>query len=742
MGATMRRVYWLFMILFLSGTAALINQVVWQRAIKVYLGGADALCSMIVVLVFMLGLGVGSLLISKKAADLVNPLKTLALLELALFVVNVAVLLILKIDFSETVFAFQRAAVSFGLPLKLLYALSATLLLLVPCSVMGMTMPVASEAASRALNYTKPWLVDHMFFFNTLGSCLGALFTGFKLLPYYGQTICLILASVLNLAAAGLLFYLDAAKQKVEDGTVESETEEEAVAKMPEEILQPLTVVPEQTVGRGFKLRDEEIATFFLGFVSLGYEIHLFRTLPLLFEPLPHTFSLILTFYLIAWAIGVRLAEVLKESVNTVIILGGLTIAVTPYTLMYDRLLSDGPSAVAIIIYLIPCLSFGILFGQLLKRFISNWGTDVGRYMGLNTLGSCLGIFAVTMVGGNIYHAFNAWILATIMLTVGAWLFLRSSLTGNFKKYCNSALLLIGVIAVSGMGMSGSLAPHMNKNFITYSDPAGITELTSGGNMIWDGLWHSALSDGKSHIGTNNWQMAAIPLLCLSEEAVDEALVIGLGIGITAATLAKSDQIGHIDGYEINNSIKNILTDYSENTLDIINNPKVSIIWQDARTGLALNEKKYKLITQQPLYLKQAGSSNLLSEEYLRLVAKRLDEDGIFVVYANSQGNQAQKMVVRKTLAEVFPHIVSFLDEYLYVVSHSPITYDKNSLQQKLTRQNDGLIDEIKAHFDLESLLSFKDSENDAYKKAKVTIKDDYPILEYPAELEAMSSTW
>lgn len=39
--------------LFLSGFSGLLNQVVWQRAVKIYLGGAEAICSMLVVLAFI-----------------------------------------------------------------------------------------------------------------------------------------------------------------------------------------------------------------------------------------------------------------------------------------------------------------------------------------------------------------------------------------------------------------------------------------------------------------------------------------------------------------------------------------------------------------------------------------------------------------------------------------------------------------------------------------------------------------
>ena len=47
--------------LFLSGIAGLANQVIWQRGLKVFLGGSETLSAMIAVLVFMLGLGLGAL---------------------------------------------------------------------------------------------------------------------------------------------------------------------------------------------------------------------------------------------------------------------------------------------------------------------------------------------------------------------------------------------------------------------------------------------------------------------------------------------------------------------------------------------------------------------------------------------------------------------------------------------------------------------------------------------------------
>lgn len=714
------------MILFLSGFAGLINQVVWQRAIKIYLGGADAICSMLVVLVFMLGLGTGSLLIGKKASTLKNPIGALALTELGLFVVNLLVLFLLRIDLSESIFSFQRAAISFGIPIKLLYSLTGIAILIVPCSLMGMTMPIASEGANRQLQCKRSWMVDHMFFINTLGAFAGAILTGFKLLPLYGQTTCLILAASFNLSAAILLYFMKSAPVESPDFNASSAVENS-----------------ESASGKSWwQFRDEEIATFFLGFVSLAYEMYLFRALSLVYEPLPGTFSLVLSFFLLAWAIGVLLAGHFADIVLPSIAISSLIFFLSPYVVMYDRTIAVGlASTFAAISYFIPCLVFGLLFGQLLNRFIKSWGSDVGKFMGLNTLGSCLGILAMTLVGGSIFHAFNAWILASIMASVGIWLYLRTLSGSRVQKYSGSAVFLSGFVAISLLAIEGSNSPFVDRAYRTYSDPVGVTEIANNGDLIWDGLWHSQLSNGKNHIGQNNWLLAVVPALCFRRETAENGLVIGIGTGITIGTLARSSAVKNIEGYDINESLKQVMLDFPMQTLNVLTNPRISMIWKDARSGLALNEKTYQIVTQQPLYLKQAGSSNLLSEEYLRLLSKRMSEDGVFLVYANSQGNHAQQLVVRKTLESVFPYCASFLQGYMYVVSKSPIEFTRESLEKKLA-VNDELMNEIKSEFNIDQILAWKDAPDDTWKKCTLTIKDDHPILEYPDEITTLSQTW
>ena len=732
--------YLFFIFLFLSGFSSLINQVVWQRAIKIYLGGADAICSMIVVFVFMFGLGFGSLFISKKVSFITKPLVTLAKLEFSLFITNILVLILLKFDFSNSIFAIQRLAAVSGLSMKLLYAVTGFLILIVPCSLMGMTMPVASEIAKKHLKFENAVVLDNMFFINTIGSCLGAVITGFKLLPFYGQTLCLIIAAMMNIVSVIICLFIN---KSVNTGNTENT---ENLEKTEEKEIKENAVddsLSEKTIKRDYSFKDEEIATFFMGFVSLGYEMYLTRTIPLIYEPLPYIFSTILTLYLLFWAVGVSIAGYIKERTNLYILLCSVIIFVSPFIIQNHRNNDfDLTAFPTTLMYALPCLLFGTIYGQLLNKQLKNWGEDVGKFMGLNTIGSCLGILTTTMVGGYVFFAYNAWIFAAILFLLASWLSLKESDITFLRKYYKAIETGLCFILVPILySCFGNPVPESCK--LCYSDPVGVTEITYDGNMIWDGLWHSRLSNGKSHIKQNNWILAVVPFLALPEQKNIKALNIGMGIGITATVLSKSDLITKIRAYDINKSIDLIITDFATATLHLKTNPKIEIVWQDARTGLSLNEEEYSLITQQPLYLKQAGSSNLLSEEYLRIVSSRLKQNGVFLVYANCLGNEAQKDLVEKTLRKVYPYCVSFLDRYMYLVSKSPIVYTKESIQNKLDKYaDDELIKEIKSVYTVDKLLQLRDAENNNWEKCPLVISDDCPILEYPEELTILSQSW
>jgi spermidine synthase len=254
-------------------------------------------------------------------------------------------------------------------------------------------------------------------------------------------------------------------------------------------------------------------------------------------------------------------------------------------------------------------------------------------------------------------------------------------------------------------------------------------------DMFWDGLWHSRLSDGQDHIGTNNWFLATCPVIAHSRGEIEDVCVIGLGLGITAGTLAKLDSVRTVEAYEFNQTLKDIYEEYRSGTLGLADNPKLSILWQDARSGLSLREKKYDVIQTQPLYLKQAGSSLLNSREFFELVSRRLKPGGVFCLYSNGEAQQA--FAIRQTAAKVFRGRETFLNGYLLVLSNEPIRIDEAELARRLASP-DPLWREIASYeltHDAAAILALLDRPALPWGDGQLVVTDDRPIVEYPAFL-------
>ena len=721
--------FWLSLLLgalLCSGVAGIVNQVVWQRALKIYLAGSEAVSSMIVVFVFMLGLGIGSRWAGRISARSKNPLRGLALVEVGLALVNGLVCFLLSLDITESIYSFQRVVSSVGIPLRVLYATTAIVLLTGPCILMGMTVPFATEGCQRQLRIGENRFLSVLFFLNTLGAVVGAYVSGYYILPIIGQQSGLLVAIGLN-AAAGALALIPALKNSAE----------------PPPVLETPAVSTEDAPA---KYRPELFVGFALGFISLAYEMYLFRIAALIHEPLPHTFSLVLALFLLTWSIGVFAARWLPSWIPLWLVLTGISLLIAPDLYRLARAVPPDEGGTQkwnlFKLALIPCVLFGVLFTQVVARYATSWGRDVGRYFAWNTFGSCAGIFVGTLVGFEFAPEYTAWSLA--LATVLLWVFTMrtwqqpveadtaSELLPDRKPTLAATAMLIVFLITGGVVLKkwNDRGNTMEGEHIAkaYYGPGGVIIIDRHQNLEWDGLWHSSLTDGKDHIGTNNWKMAVIPLLCRTQERCPDVCVVGLGTGITAGAFSQSTAVDNIDVYEINENLKEVLKDYPEGTMNVATDPKITLYWQDGRSGLALREKKYDLISQQPLYLKQAGSSILLSQEYMELVKSRLKPHGIFCIYCNAQGNKEQARVVRNTARTVFKHCESFWDGYMLVVSQQPFRFSRELMEKRLADDT-----EIRAQcqmFGIEELVRIYDSPRLSWK-APFVVTDDHPIIEY-----------
>ena len=184
-------------VFFVSGFAALLYQLVWQRTLFALLG-INTESVTIVVTAFMLGLGCGGLLggaLSRAKPRTV--IRRFAMAEIATAMFGAI---------SLSVFHFIGDA-ALSLP-DSATALVTFVLLLAPTMAMGATLPLL-VAYTVSLSGNVGWSVGMMYAVNTLGSSMGAFAATLLLMRTLGQQGVVWVGVVSNLAAAGMVLYWD-----------------------------------------------------------------------------------------------------------------------------------------------------------------------------------------------------------------------------------------------------------------------------------------------------------------------------------------------------------------------------------------------------------------------------------------------------------------------------------------------------------------------------------------------------
>jgi spermidine synthase len=178
---------WIYVVFFLSGFAALVYQVVWQRSLfAIY--GINVESVTVVVTAFMLGLGLGSLVGGALSKNPSRPV----LLFFALIEIGIGLFGAVSLSLFHEIGAAT---------LHLSAAVTGTmtfLLVLIPTLLMGSTLPLLVAFLVRLTGNVGRSL-GMLYFVNTLGSAVAAIISVLYLLRFLGQTGSVQFAVVCNL---------------------------------------------------------------------------------------------------------------------------------------------------------------------------------------------------------------------------------------------------------------------------------------------------------------------------------------------------------------------------------------------------------------------------------------------------------------------------------------------------------------------------------------------------------------
>jgi spermidine synthase len=284
------------LVFFLSGFAALLYQVIWQRLLVLF-SGADVYSVTIIVSAFMGGLGLGSLA-GGRLADRLGAARCLWAFVGAEVLIGTFGLLSKAIYYDQLAVRLPQWGAE---PATAAVVLVASLL--VPTFLMGMSLPLLARAMTGSLRAAAV-IAGSLYGWNTMGAAVGAFASTWLLVPRLGfERSLLVGASVNFVCAVGATAI--AALSRGRPGTMDRTAD---AAASPRGDDRTPFVVPSS-----LPFWTWALLYALTGFIALGLEIAWFRLLGVILKSTAFTFGTLLTVYLgglgLGGAVGARLVD-------------------------------------------------------------------------------------------------------------------------------------------------------------------------------------------------------------------------------------------------------------------------------------------------------------------------------------------------------------------------------------------------------------------------------------------------
>jgi len=647
-----------------SGCSALIYEIVWYQLLQLVIG-STAVSLGVLLATFMGGLCLGSLGLPRMArARQMHPLRVYALLELGIGACGILALVVIPL--LDRVYV---AAVGHGMPAILFRALICAICLLPPTVLMGASLPAAARWVESTAEGVS-WL-GLLYGGNTAGAVFGCLLAGFYLLRVFDLTAATLVAAAIN----GMVGLSAVALAKRTAAPAAGSDTLPVLAKGPWSIYVTIAIS---------------------GATALGAEVVWTRLLGLLLGATVYTFSIILAVFLAGIGIGSAAASALLRGrarpraaigISQLLLAGG--IAWTAWMLAdylpfwpVNPLLSTSPAltfqidlARTLWTILPATLLWGASFPLALGAVAAR-GEDQGRMVGgiyaANTGGAILGALAFSLI-------LIPWIgtkgceQALIVLSAVSAVFALGPVVKT-SRGMGGALALAAALAIAGW--FSSQVPDVPGNLIAYGRRIMVNGNSSKVLYTGEGInssiaitqWNSdgAIQfhvSGKVEASTEPYDMRLqrmlgdLPALFHQGEA-HSVLVVGFGAGVTAGSFVPFPGIRRIVICEMEPLIPPVATQYfSRENYNVMHDPRVEIVYDDARHFVLTSHEKFDIITSDPIHPWVKGSATLYSKEYFELVKRHLNPGGIVTqwvpLYETDAGTVKSELA---TFFDAFPN--------------------------------------------------------------------------------------
>jgi spermidine synthase len=675
----------------LSGFSALLYQTVWMRQFSVVFGTSE-LAVATVLSAYMGGLALGAALAGWFVTRMSRPVLVYGVLEglIAVSALCVPLLLWLATVLYTGLLGGQPELVDAGgLGQSVFYFLVAFVVLLIPTTCMGATLPLLSKYVVHTDDQVGS-RVGGLYASNTLGAVAGTLVAGFLLLPAVGLRATVWTGVAVNLLVFGIVV---AIAGRVTTDTSGSDLPHRAPAK--NSALKPFRF---HAAGRQWILPLMLLS----GANTFVYEVLWTRLLSHILGGSITAFATMLASFLAGIAVGSALSARLAGSVNRALagfIFVQCGIALTSL-LIYQFLPLlipaqaglSGNSGLAIMILFPATLFIGATF-PFAVRLMADRAEDAApasaRVYAWNTLGAIAG---AAIAGFWLVPLLKYEGAVKLAVSVNLFLALAASLLVVKRHYRLAALM--GVLLVALLAayhpqpplkilMTSPVADSRDGDirFYEVGRSATVLLLEKGGyfNLRTNGLPEASTNlKGAPPYQHNQRLLSTLPVL--ARPHAREMLIIGLGAGVAAENVPPT--VDAIDVVELEPKVvaANRLI-AAEREIDPLADPRVKVIVNDARSALMLTSKTYDAIVSQPSHPWTAGASHLYTREFMALAEQRLKPDGVYLQWMHNQFvNESLLKSLASTMLDVFDYvrIYQWEPEVLFFLgSNSPLAMEQ-----------------------------------------------------------------
>ncbi len=411
------------------------------------------------------------------------------------------------------------------------------------------------------------------------------------------------------------------------------------------------------------------ILSMCVGFLSLSQEILWMRYVGFAGQTVPWAFSFVLMIYLVGIARGAMIGSDYCKKTTKLYTVAGRMLLISGVLDIIGPFVAPLPKihySVILFIYLCALLKsivFPIVHHLGATPEPGKVGKSVSRVYFMNIIGATLG----PLVTG--FWLVDRVSLQTAMVLMGV----LTCLLGFFciakenNKKATAVAALVVMIA-SGAFFLPNLLTDMLVCIPTHTTLRHVIETRAGiidsaqPQSGGDYTYGDNVYDGRTNIdpAVNSNGLQRLFVLAAIKPHPARILEIGLSSGAWARILSGFPGFKHMDVVEINAGYLKLIPDYPE-IAPILKDPRIHIHIDDGRRWLKRHpEEKYDLIVMNTTWHWRTFSTNLLSQQFLRIVRRHLLPGGVLAY------NSTHSPDVLKTASTVFPYAFEY---YNFVVA-------------------------------------------------------------------------